>query len=72
MALAGSEVWLSTAGVLARAGVELHETVILGKLEAWKGVVDGYKVFYLENPDCRNFILEEKKPQKKIKSLNAT
>ena len=58
--------------VRARAGVELHGTVILGKLEAQKGVVDGYKVFFLENPNCRNFVLEEKKPEKKIKPLGAT
>ena len=51
----GSSLW-------ARAGVELHGTAILGMLEARKGAVDGYKVFYLENPDYRNFILEEKKP----------
>lgn len=47
----------------ARAGVESRGTVILGKLEAWKGVVDGYKVFSLENSGYRNFILEEKKPE---------
>ena len=41
-------------------------------LEAQKGAVDGYKVFCLENPNCRNFVLEEKKPEKKIKPLGAT
>ena len=46
---------------LARAGVESHGTAILDKLEAWKGVVDGCKIIDLENPDHRNFVLEEKK-----------
>ena len=53
----------------ARAGVELHETAILGMLEAQKGAVDGYKVFYLENQDYRNSVLEEKKPKKKISCI---
>ena len=43
--------------------MELHGTVILDKLEARKGAVDGYKIFYLENSDYRNFVLEEKKPE---------
>ena len=43
--------------------MESHGTVILGKLEAWKGAVDGYKVFHLENSVYRNFVLEEKKSE---------
>ena len=51
-----------------RAGVELHETVILGKLEARKGDGDGCKVFVLANSNCRNFYLSEGKPKKKVSS----
>ena len=41
--------------------MESHGTAILDKLEAWKGGVDGCKIIDLENPDHRNFVLEEKK-----------
>ena len=43
--------------------MESHGTAILGKLEAWKGAVDGYKIIDLENSDHRNFVLEEKKSE---------
>ncbi|MBR0372445.1 hypothetical protein IJH72_00660 [Candidatus Saccharibacteria bacterium] len=64
--MAGSGVWLSTAGTLVRAGVELHGTAILGMLEARKDFEDGDTFFNMENQCQRNSIYKEKKPEKKL------